>query len=81
MLEPDEYLPYDVTNEELFLDDTGFVVMCMDSLERQEVYAGKKVHFIARVYKMKDGGELEFIAGRRIMTCCEAPANEIFTLA
>ena len=52
VLEPDEYLPYDVTNEELFLDDTGFVVMCMDSLERQEVYAGKKVHFIARVYKM-----------------------------
>ena len=72
VLEPDEYLPYDVRSSELFLDDTGFVVMCMDSLERPETYAGKKVHFTACAYKMKDGGELEFIAGMRIMTCCEA---------
>ena len=72
VLDPDEYLPYDIEKDELFLDDTGFVVMCMDSLERPEVYAGKKVHFTACVYKMKDGGEFEFIAGRRIMTCCES---------
>jgi len=72
VLEPDEYLPYDVTKDEIFLDDTGFVTMCIDSLERPEVYAGKKAHFMARVYKMREGGELEFIAGRRVMTCCEA---------
>lgn len=41
-------------------------------LERYEVYKGKKVHFTARAYKMKDGVDLEFIAGRRILTCCEA---------
>lgn len=72
VLEPDEYLPYDLNDSELFLDDIGFTVMCMDSLERCDIYKDKKVHFTARVYKMKDGGDFEFIAGRIIMTCCEA---------
>ncbi|MCR4750342.1 MAG: GTPase [Lachnospiraceae bacterium] len=72
ILDPDEHLPYDINENELFLDDTGFVVMCMDSLERYEVYENKKVHFRACAYEMKDGGGFEFIAGRRVMTCCEA---------
>ncbi|MBO6240881.1 MAG: GTPase [Butyrivibrio sp.] len=72
ILDPDENLPYDIKADELFLDDESFAVMCMDSLERYKVYEGKKVHFKACVYKMKDGGDFEFIAGRQIMTCCEA---------
>lgn len=70
--EADEYLPYDIKDNELELDDQGFAVLCMDAIERCEVYDGKKVHFTACVHKMKDGGEFEFIAGRFIMTCCEA---------
>lgn len=77
ILDPNENLPYDIGAAELFLDDEGFVVMSMDSLERCEVYEGKKVHFTACVYKMKDGGDLEFIAGRQIMTCCEADLSFI----
>ncbi|MCR5798652.1 MAG: GTPase [Lachnospiraceae bacterium] len=72
ILDPDENLPYDINSDNLELDEVGFAVMCMDSLERYEVYEGKKVHFSAQAYKMKDGGDLEFIAGRMIMTCCEA---------
>ncbi len=72
VLDPDENLPYDINADELFLDDEGFAVMSMDSLERCEVYEGKKVHFTACAYKMKDGGDFEFIAGRQVMTCCEA---------
>jgi hypothetical protein len=72
ILDPDENLPYIIGDDELFLDDEGFAVMCMDSLERCEIYEGKKVHFSACVYRMKDGGDLEFIAGRQILTCCEA---------
>ncbi len=72
MLDPDEYLPYDINADELILDDEGFVIMSIDSLERCEVYEGKKVHFNACVYRMKGGDDLEFIAGRQIMTCCEA---------
>ncbi len=72
ILDPDEHLPYDIDADELFLDDEGFAVLSIDSLQRCEVYEGKKVHFTACVYKMKDGSDLEFIAGRMIMTCCEA---------
>ncbi len=72
ILDPDENLPYDINADELFLDDEGFAVMCMDSLERYEVYEGKKVHFKACAYKMKDAGDFEFVAGRQILTCCEA---------
>ena len=71
-LSPDENLPYDIDDEELYLDDEGFFVFCMDALERYEVYAGKKIHFYARAYEMKDGEEFEFVAGRYVMTCCAA---------
>ncbi len=72
LLDPDEILPYDINSDHLDLDEVGFAVMCMDSMERNEIYAGKRVHFIAQAYKMKEGGDLEFVAGRLIMTCCEA---------
>ncbi len=72
ILNPDENLPYDINSDYIELDEVGFAIMCMDSLERFEVYEGKKVHFIAQAYKMKDGSNFEFIAGRLIMTCCEA---------
>ncbi|MCR5460783.1 MAG: GTPase [Acetatifactor sp.] len=77
LLDPDENLPYDVNGGELDLDGTGFVVMCMDSLERSERYEGKKVRFVARAYKLKDGGAFEFVAGRQVLTCCEADVSFI----
>lgn len=77
ILDPDENLPYNINSDYLELDEVGFAVMCMDSLERYEVYEGKKVHFTAQAYKMKDGGDLEFIAGRLLMTCCEADMSFI----
>ncbi len=72
ILDPDESLPYDIRGNELILDDEGFVVMSMDAQERCEVYEGKRVRFTACAYQMRDGGDLEFVAGRRVMTCCEA---------
>ncbi|MCR5216503.1 MAG: GTPase [Lachnospiraceae bacterium] len=71
-LSMNEMLPYDLASDDLCLDDEGFAVFCLDALERKEVYAGKKVHFIACAHHMKDGSEMEFIAGRKVMTCCEA---------
>ena len=72
ILDPDEHLPYDIDADELFLDDEGFAVLTMESLQKCELYEGKKIHFTACIYKMKDGSDLDFIAGRIIMTCCEA---------
>lgn len=72
ILDPNEHLPYDIDADELILDDEGFAVLTMESLQRCELYEGKKIHFTACIYKMKDGSDLDFIAGRIIMTCCEA---------
>lgn len=72
ILDPDEHLPYDIDADELILDDEGFAVLTMESLQRCELYEGKNIHFTACIYKMKDGSDLDFIAGRIIMTCCEA---------
>ncbi|MCR5147929.1 MAG: GTPase [Eubacterium sp.] len=70
-LDPDETLPYDINEDELFLDDRGFAVFCMDSMERYGIYEGKVVHFSAMAYQMRNGQKFEFVAGRHIMTCCE----------
>ena len=71
ILDPDETLPYDINEDELFLDDQGFAVFCMDSMERYGIYEGKVVHFSAMAYQMRDAQEFEFVAGRHVMTCCE----------
>ncbi|MCR5102625.1 MAG: GTPase [Butyrivibrio sp.] len=72
MLDMDETLPYDIEEDDLFLDDKDFAVFCIDVQERVERYIGKQVHFTARAYKLKDNNDFEFVAGRYIMTCCEA---------
>lgn len=72
LLDPDETLPYDITSDELDLDDEGFAVFCIDSMERTEIYDGKKISFNARAYKLKTDDDFEFVSGRYVMTCCEA---------
>ena len=72
LLDPDESLPFDMTQNELHLDDVGFAVLCIDALERYDRYEGKKIHFTARAYKMKGDDEFQFVSGRYIMTCCAA---------
>ncbi len=71
ILDPDENLPYDISDDELFLDDIGFAVMSMDAHERIEKYEGKTVHFTAGVYKTKEDDDIQFVAGRHILTCCD----------
>ncbi|MCR4777240.1 MAG: GTPase [Lachnospiraceae bacterium] len=72
VFDPDESLPYDIEAEELDLNEEGFAVFTMDALKRYDMYEGKRVRFTACVYKMKDGNELEFVAGRQVLTCCAA---------
>ncbi|MCR5214555.1 MAG: GTPase [Eubacterium sp.] len=72
ILDPDETLPYDIKIKELDLDDNGFAVLCLDAAERYEIYEGKTVTFTARAYRVKNGGDFEFVSGRFVLTCCEA---------
>lgn len=69
-LEENELLPYDINEQEISLKDSDFAVFCNDSLDRLDEYKGKKVNFIAKVYQMKDDADIQFVAGRHVMTCC-----------
>ncbi len=70
-LDQNERLPYDISRDELVLDDQGFLSFCLDIHDRQEVYEGKTVRFIAQAFQTKTDDEAEFVAGRFVMTCCE----------
>ena len=69
-LEEKELLPYDINAAEITLSDSDFAVFCLDSQDKPYEYRGKTVNFIAKVYVMKEDSEIQFVAGRHIMTCC-----------
>lgn len=66
----EEDLPYDVKADFLELDDNGYGIWYLDTLDHLERYIGKTVQFTAMVLlpeKMKKG---YFVPGRMAMTCC-----------
>ncbi len=65
-----EALPYDLNQEVIEITDMDYGIWYMDALDDPKKYEGKKVRFLALVYrpeKMKKG---VFIPGRFAMTCC-----------
>ena len=65
-----EELPYDLNQEVIEITDMDYGIWYMDALDDPKKYEGKKVKFLALVYrpeKMKKG---VFIPGRFAMTCC-----------
>ncbi len=63
-------LPYDLKQEVLTLDDYGYGIWYLDSMDHLERYIGKKVEFIAMVLKPEEFSENYFVPGRMAMTCC-----------
>ncbi len=68
MMEDD--LPYNLEDEIIELDDQGFGIWYLDSLDHLERYVGKKVRFTAMVLKPKNFPKGFFVPGRMVMTCC-----------
>ncbi len=65
-----EELPYDLTQDIIEITDMDYGIWYMDALDDPRKYEGKKVRFLALVYrpnKMKKG---VMIPGRFAMTCC-----------
>lgn len=65
-----EELPYDLNQDVIDITDMDYGIWYMDALDDPRKYEGKKVRFLALVYrpeKMKKG---VFIPGRFAMTCC-----------
>ena len=65
-----EELPYDLSQDVVDITDMDYGIWYMDALDDPKKYEGKKVRFLALVYrpeKMKKG---VMIPGRFAMTCC-----------
>lgn len=63
-------LPYSLDAPVLELDNEGYGIWYLDSLDHLERYIGKTVRFLAMVMKPKEFPKGYFIPGRMAMTCC-----------
>lgn len=64
-------LPYDLSKEVLVLDDMGYGIWYLDSMDHLERYEGKTLEFLAMVLKPEGFPKGYFVPGRMAMTCCE----------
>lgn len=63
-------LPYSLDAPIIELDNEGYGIWYLDSLDHPERYLGKTVSFTAMVLKPEDFPKGYFVPGRMAMTCC-----------
>lgn len=63
-------LPYSLSAPILELDNTGYGIWYLDSLDHIERYLGKTVQFVAMVLIPENFPKGYFVPGRMAMTCC-----------
>ena len=66
----EEDLPYDLKSEVIELDNNGYGIWYLDSMDHLERYEGKKISFVGMVLKPKQFPKGYFVPGRMAMTCC-----------
>lgn len=66
----EEDLPYNLDDEVIELDNEGYGIWYLDSLDHLERYLDKTVEFKARVLKPQGFPQDYFVPGRTAMTCC-----------
>lgn len=66
----EEELPYDIQAPVIELDNLGFGIWYLDSLDHLERYIGKTVEYVAMVLKPESFPADYFVPGRMAMTCC-----------
>lgn len=66
----EEELPYDLNQLVIELDNEGYAVWYLDSLDHIERYVGKTVRFVGQVLRPKSFPDDYFVPGRLAMTCC-----------
>ena len=66
----EEDLPYDLKAPVIELNNEGYGIWYLDSLDHLERYEGKTVRFIAMVLKPEQFPHNYFVPGRMAMTCC-----------
>ncbi len=63
-------LPYNLSDPIIELDNEGYGIWYLDSMENLDRYVGKTIQFIGMVLKPDDFPKGFFIPGRMAMTCC-----------
>ena len=63
-------LPYSLDDPIIELNNEGYGIWYLDSLENLERYIGKTIQFTAMVLKPADFPKGYFVPGRMAMTCC-----------
>ncbi len=66
----EEDLPYDLKQEIIELDNQGYGIWYLDSMDHLERYDGKKIRFAAMVLMPDSFPKGYFVPGRMAMTCC-----------
>lgn len=65
-----EELPYDLNQDVIEITDMDYGIWYMDALEDPKKYEGKKVRFLALVYRPEKMKKEVLVPGRFAMTCC-----------
>lgn len=66
----EEDLPYDLNQDVIVLDNMGYGIWYLDSMDHLERYIGKTIQFVAMVLKPEHFAKNYFVPGRMAMTCC-----------
>lgn len=66
----EEDLPYDLKADVIDLDNNGYGIWYLDSLDHPERYEGKTISFVGMVLKPQQFPKGYFVPGRMAMTCC-----------
>ena len=66
----EEDLPYDLQQDTIKLDNHGYGIWYLDSMDHLERYTGKILEFVAMVAKPRGIPKNYFVPGRMAMTCC-----------
>lgn len=66
----EEDLPYDLSQDTIVLDNQGYGIWYLDSMDHLERYEGKKLQFVAMVLIPENFPKGYFVPGRMAMTCC-----------
>jgi len=66
----EEDLPYDLSADVIELDNEGYGIWYLDSMDHLERYIGKTLRFTAMVLKPDKFPKGYFVPGRMAMTCC-----------
>lgn len=63
-------LPYNLQDDPIVLDNNGYGIWYIDSMDHLERYQNKRIRFTAQVLKPENFPNDVFVPGRMAMTCC-----------